>query len=51
MTIFGYTFTVGELMFYGGATGAVISLIIVIAALKIFSSRRRKMLKKIMESL
>ena len=43
--------SLGEMMFYGGIAGATVSLIIVIIALRIFARRRKKMLRKIMESL
>lgn len=43
--------TIGEIMFYGGIAGTAISLLTVVIALRVFAKRRKKMLKKIMESL
>lgn len=43
--------SMGEMLFLGGIAGAVVSLLIVIIALRVFSKRRKKMLQKIMESL
>ena len=42
--------TIGQMMFYGGITGAVICVLAVIILLIVFSVRRKKILKKIMET-
>ncbi len=44
-------FTMGEMMFYGGIAGAVLCILIVLIAMKVFDVRRKKMLDKIMNSL
>lgn len=43
--------TIGEMMFYGGIAGAVVSLLVVVIALRVFTKRRKRMLQKVMESM
>lgn len=43
--------TMGQLMFYGGITGVVICVLIVIILLTAFGKKRKKELEKIMKSL
>lgn len=41
--------TTSQLMFYGGAAGTVLCLLIVLISLKTFEKRRKKVLDKIIE--
>lgn len=43
--------TMGEWMLYGGLAGAVVCVVTVLIALRVFSWRRKRLLKKIMENL